>query len=268
MAIELRTATAEDIGAVLRFWLEAAEPTSTDSAEALAGLLRRDPGALLLAEQDGRILGSVIAGWDGWRGSIYRLAVSPGQRRSGLGQMLLGAAEDRLRELGRVACMRSSSGPATLPSHSGMRPIGSSSAGSFVSPGGSRGPLLSVAAPCGAPHTRTARRRRVVALTPWRPVNHSLPPPVAATNDGGRETTTRVRPPRDPRHERQHCALPRAPEPDAGAIGDIVSHVHGDRTHRVDPLPVADPLHQRGDDQGQPCRWARPTEGQPEDERR
>lgn len=100
MAIELRTATAEDIGAVLRFWLEAAEPTSTDSAGALAGLLRRDPGALLLAEQDGRILGSVIAGWDGWRGSIYRLAVSPGQRRSGLGQMLLGAAEDRLRELG------------------------------------------------------------------------------------------------------------------------------------------------------------------------
>ncbi len=85
---------------MLRFWLEAAEPTSTDSAEALAGLLRRDPGALLLAEQDGRILGSVIAGWDGWRGSIYRLAVSPGQRRSGLGQMLLGAAEDRLRELG------------------------------------------------------------------------------------------------------------------------------------------------------------------------
>jgi ribosomal protein S18 acetylase RimI-like enzyme len=98
--IVLRSATAEDFEAVLGFWREAAEPTSTDSAEALAGLLRRDPGALLLAEEDGRILGSVIAGWDGWRGSIYRLAVSPGQRRRGLGRMLLGAAEDHLRELG------------------------------------------------------------------------------------------------------------------------------------------------------------------------
>jgi ribosomal protein S18 acetylase RimI-like enzyme len=45
-------------------------------------------------------VGTVIAGWDGWRGSIYRLAVGPAQRRSGLGQALLRAAEDRLTELG------------------------------------------------------------------------------------------------------------------------------------------------------------------------
>lgn len=100
MAIALRPATVDDIDAVLALWCEAAEPTSTDSAEALTGLLRRDPGALIIAEQDGRILGSVIAGWDGWRGSIYRLAVGPGRRRHGLGQMLLRAAEDRLRGLG------------------------------------------------------------------------------------------------------------------------------------------------------------------------
>ena len=85
---------------MLAFWREAAEPTSTDSAEALTGLVRRDPGALIVAEADGRIVGSVIAGWDGWRGSIYRLAVGPGQRRRGLGQALLRAAEDRLAELG------------------------------------------------------------------------------------------------------------------------------------------------------------------------
>ena len=30
-------------------------------------------------------MGSVIAGWDGWRGSIYRLAVEPEHRRLGSG---------------------------------------------------------------------------------------------------------------------------------------------------------------------------------------
>ena len=53
-----------------------------------------------MAEADGRIVGSVIAGWDGWRGSIYRLAVASDHRRRGLGQSLLRAAEDRLTALG------------------------------------------------------------------------------------------------------------------------------------------------------------------------
>jgi ribosomal protein S18 acetylase RimI-like enzyme len=97
---ELRTAGPDDIPGVLAFWGESAEPTSTDSADALAGLLRRDPGALIIAEADGRIVGSVIAGWDGWRGSIYRLAVAPDLRRHGLGTVLLQTAEGRLAECG------------------------------------------------------------------------------------------------------------------------------------------------------------------------
>jgi ribosomal protein S18 acetylase RimI-like enzyme len=97
---QLRPATAEDGAGVLALWQEAAEPTSTDSAEALGNLLRRDPDALIVAEAGGRIVGSVIAGWDGWRGAIYRLAVAPDHRRRGLGQALLRAAEERLTELG------------------------------------------------------------------------------------------------------------------------------------------------------------------------
>ena len=95
---------AGDIPGVLAFWETAAQPTSTDSVEALRGLLERDPGALIVAVAvavaDGRIVGSVIAGWDGWRGSVYRLAVAPDQRRQGLGLSLLRAAEDRLAGLG------------------------------------------------------------------------------------------------------------------------------------------------------------------------
>jgi ribosomal protein S18 acetylase RimI-like enzyme len=100
MQNQLRPATADDIAGVLAFWRESAEPTSTDSTEVLASLVDRDPGALIVAEADGRIVGTVIAGWDGWRGSIYRLAVGPDQRRSGLGLALLHAAEDHLVGLG------------------------------------------------------------------------------------------------------------------------------------------------------------------------
>jgi ribosomal protein S18 acetylase RimI-like enzyme len=97
---EIRPADADDIDAVLALWQRAAEPTSTDDADAVGTLIGRDPGALLVADASGEIVGSVIAGWDGWRGSIYRLSVAPARRRAGLGRRLLAAAEDRLRGLG------------------------------------------------------------------------------------------------------------------------------------------------------------------------
>lgn len=97
---ELRPAEPADVAGVLAFWRESAAPTSTDSLEALTTLLARDPEALIVAQDGGTIVGSVIAGWDGWRGSIYRLAVDPAYRRLGLGGRLLDAAETRLASLG------------------------------------------------------------------------------------------------------------------------------------------------------------------------
>jgi ribosomal protein S18 acetylase RimI-like enzyme len=96
----VRVATSDDIDEVVAFWHEVAQPTSTDSHQAVATLLARDPGALIVAEFEGTIVGSVVAGWDGWRGAIYRLAVAPHARRAGLATTLVQAAEERLRNLG------------------------------------------------------------------------------------------------------------------------------------------------------------------------
>jgi ribosomal protein S18 acetylase RimI-like enzyme len=58
------------------------------------------PAALLVAETDGQVVGAVIAGWDGWRGNIYRLAIAPDHRRRGIGLQLLHAAETYFRDCG------------------------------------------------------------------------------------------------------------------------------------------------------------------------
>jgi ribosomal protein S18 acetylase RimI-like enzyme len=97
-----RPATSADAPAVVALWRDAAEPSHTDNVESVRRLIERDPKALILAEVEGRLVGSVIAGWDGWRGSIYRLAVVPDQRRRGLGRQLVQQAEARLTEVGAV----------------------------------------------------------------------------------------------------------------------------------------------------------------------
>jgi len=91
-----------DVPALLSLWEDAAENDSRpiDTAEKLEAVLRRDRDSCILAEQDSRIVGSIIAGWDGWRAHLYRLAVHPDVRRQGIGSLLLTEAETRLRALG------------------------------------------------------------------------------------------------------------------------------------------------------------------------
>jgi len=99
----IRPALASDVSAVLALWRDAdAEPTHTDDEASLSKLIEYDPGSLVLAESNGRIVGSIIAAWDGWRGSIYRLVVAREERRRGLGRRLLVEAEQRLDRLGAL----------------------------------------------------------------------------------------------------------------------------------------------------------------------
>lgn len=85
MRFSLRAASPADVGGLLRLWQEAAENGGRppDTRQAVLALLSRDREALILAEHDAMLIGSVIAGWDGWRYHLYRLAVRPGWEKAG-----------------------------------------------------------------------------------------------------------------------------------------------------------------------------------------
>jgi ribosomal protein S18 acetylase RimI-like enzyme len=99
----IRSATDADIESVLRLWAAAGGPPSVGSTRAgLSRLLATDRDGLLLVESGGQVVGSLIAVWDGWRGSFYRIAVHPERRRQGLATALLREGERQLRERGAV----------------------------------------------------------------------------------------------------------------------------------------------------------------------
>jgi ribosomal protein S18 acetylase RimI-like enzyme len=100
--VSFRAAVAADIPNVLALWAVAAENDArpADDARTVGAVLARDAEALELAVVGDRIVGSLIAGWDGWRAHLYRLAVHPSMRRQGVARQLLARAERRLIELG------------------------------------------------------------------------------------------------------------------------------------------------------------------------
>jgi ribosomal protein S18 acetylase RimI-like enzyme len=99
----IRIATPDTFGRVLGLWIAAdADPTVTDTVDSLRRLHAADPQALLIAEQNGDVIGTLITAWNGWRGSLYRLAVHPCRRRQGVATCLVREGERRLRDRGAL----------------------------------------------------------------------------------------------------------------------------------------------------------------------
>jgi ribosomal protein S18 acetylase RimI-like enzyme len=101
MQFEIREARVDEAEALLELWkLTGSGPSITDTPEHLRMLTEQATDLFLVAELEGRLIGSILGGWDYWRGHIYRLAVHPEFRRRGLARALTDEIEKRLRARG------------------------------------------------------------------------------------------------------------------------------------------------------------------------
>jgi ribosomal protein S18 acetylase RimI-like enzyme len=112
--VRIRPARPDEVDQILALWRDAdATPSPTDTRDEVIKLLREPAAVLLVAEADGRLAGTVIGGWDGWRGNIYRLAMSPPYRRRGLARALVAEADRLLHHMGarRISALVESDHP-------------------------------------------------------------------------------------------------------------------------------------------------------------
>ena len=97
----IRHARIDDIDTILALWKAAdAVESVTDDPGSIEILLRTPTARAYLAEDGSSVVGSIIAGFDGWRGSLYRLAVLPSHRRRGVALDLVREAERFLIDSG------------------------------------------------------------------------------------------------------------------------------------------------------------------------
>jgi ribosomal protein S18 acetylase RimI-like enzyme len=108
MSVTLRVFSQADTEAVLALWLQAF-PEYNDTTRphrnprlSIANKLGTQPELFFVAvrEEDGAVVGTAMAGYDGHRGWLYSLAVANEARRLGIGTRLVRHAESALAAMG------------------------------------------------------------------------------------------------------------------------------------------------------------------------
>ncbi|MBQ8971045.1 MAG: GNAT family N-acetyltransferase [Lachnospiraceae bacterium] len=98
---KVRPMEAEDYNKVSELWHSIkgfAIRSLDDSREGVERFIRRNPGLSVVAESEGRIVGSILCGHDGRRGCLYHVCVHPDFRRRGIGTKMVVFAMEALRK--------------------------------------------------------------------------------------------------------------------------------------------------------------------------
>jgi ribosomal protein S18 acetylase RimI-like enzyme len=101
MTVDIRPFRTADEDAVVALWEKCGlvRPWN-DPRRDIARKLTVQPELFLVAVDEGEIVGAGMAGFDGHRGWVNYLAVTPGRQQAGIGRTLMDAFEQRLRALG------------------------------------------------------------------------------------------------------------------------------------------------------------------------
>ena len=104
----VRTMTIEDFDQVHALWMTIsgfAIRSIDDSREGVERFLRRNPTTSVVAEEDGKIVGSILCGHDGRRGCMYHVCVHKDYRMRGIGKAMVVYAMNALKaeEISKVS---------------------------------------------------------------------------------------------------------------------------------------------------------------------
>jgi ribosomal protein S18 acetylase RimI-like enzyme len=101
--LKIRKFQQKDRNSLIEFWQRVFpdDPPHNEPSKVIEAKLAVDD-LIFLAERNNEILGACLAGYDGHRGWLYAVAVSPKHRRSGTGTQLVKHAMQTLKELGCI----------------------------------------------------------------------------------------------------------------------------------------------------------------------
>ena len=101
--MNIRLMMPADHAAVYALWLRTPGmglKDLDDGPEGFCRFLKRNPSTCFVAEENGAIVGTLMAGHDGRRGSMHHLAVDTSHRNRGIGTALVAAAMNALEQEG------------------------------------------------------------------------------------------------------------------------------------------------------------------------
>lgn len=99
----IRTMKTDDYQQVYELWLSCKGMGLNDlddSEEGIRRFLRRNPETCFVAENEDRIIGTIIVGNDGRRGYIYHASVSLEYRKQGIATKLVNKSLEALHQIG------------------------------------------------------------------------------------------------------------------------------------------------------------------------
>ena len=110
MEVQIRDFQIEDYDNLISLWKKAKlehKAKGRDRREKIEKELKESPSFILVAEVDGKLVGSVLGSHDGRKGWLNRLAVAPEYRKKSIARKLVNEAEKKLEESGIeiIACL-------------------------------------------------------------------------------------------------------------------------------------------------------------------
>jgi ribosomal protein S18 acetylase RimI-like enzyme len=97
----IRTATIKDTPVITELWRRTnlLRPWNNPEQD-IEQALTTETSTILVFETDDKIIGTIMAGYDGHRGWIYYMAVEPEYQRNGYAKQLVASAEEWLKSRG------------------------------------------------------------------------------------------------------------------------------------------------------------------------